>query len=138
MSVHADLRHWAGEITQLFTQSTGVWVGCDWPTDFGSYHLDLAGLSAAQAVLMARATAGKESSAWHDASLWLARIEHEALEAETEARAALDDACRGDWVAALEHARTACDIEARYHTRLIWQPLRDRIEAALRASSLNR
>lgn len=124
------------DLSLAFAQAAGVWVGCDWPTEFGGTSLNLENLSSAHAVLMARATADKEADAWWEASRWLARVEQEALEAEREALAAVQAGKANQWVAALTHARGACDIEARYHNELIWQPLRTAAERALKTSRL--
>jgi hypothetical protein len=123
------------EIARRHAAATGNWNGCDWPTVFGRARLNLQDVRAAQAILMARATAGKEAEAWWEASRWLARVEQEAQEAETEARAAAELARAGKWVEALAHARNACDIETRYHQCLVWQPLRETLELALKRSS---
>jgi hypothetical protein len=123
------------QISRCFAQAAGAWTGCDWPTEFGSAQFNLQHLNSSQAILMARATAGKEEDAWWEASRWLARIEREALEAERQARLALQAAELKQWLTALNHARQACAIEASYHEQLIWQPLRDAVERALKAFS---
>jgi hypothetical protein len=135
MNLQTDVEDTVQQISLAFTQAAGAWTGCDWPTEFGSAHLNLNRLSSAQAILMARATAGKEEDAWWEASRWLTRVEQEALEAEREARQAVQASQASQWVMALTHARNACDIEARYHTNLIWQALRDAIERALKKST---
>lgn len=137
MNSHTDVDDVVQQISLAFAQAAGAWTGCDWPTEFGDAHLDLNRLSSAQAILMARATAGKEEDAWWEASRWLARVEQEALEAEREAHQAVKASQASQWVTALTHARNACDIEARYHTSLIWQALRDVIERALKKSAAN-
>jgi hypothetical protein len=125
----------ADQIRRCFAQASGAWTGCDWPTEFGKSHFNLQNLSSSQAILMARATAGKEEVAWWEASRWLARIEQQALEAERQARLTVQAAEAKQWVTALAHARQACDIESNYHEHLIWQPLREAVEKALKASS---
>jgi hypothetical protein len=110
------------EISAKYRQGTGRWIGCDWQTDFGSEHLNLAELKASQVLLLARATAGNEAANWQAASQWLTRIEQEAQEAESEAGIALALASNGQFREALLHAQRACAIEARYHSQLRWQP----------------
>jgi len=134
MSLQAGHDQRLDEIRDRFAHAVGQWIGCDWPTEFGRRRLDLRDLRADHAVLMARATAGTEAEAWWEASRWLARVETEALEAEAEARQAIAKAEAGSWLEALSHARAACDMEARYHSQLIWQPLRESVESAFRKS----
>jgi hypothetical protein len=129
MNSHSDADDTVQQITRIFAQAAGAWTGCDWPTKFGSAHLNLDKLSSVQAMLMARATAGKEEDAWWEASHWLAHVEREALEAENEARLAVEASQALQWEIALTHARNACDIEVRYHTDLVWQTLHDAISA---------
>ena len=123
------------QVSRCFSEAAGVWTGCDWQTEFGFAHFNLQNLNSSHAILMARATAGNEEDAWWEASRWLARVEQEALEAERHARLALHAAEAKQWVTALIHARQACDIESRYHEQLIWQPLCEAVEKALKASS---
>lgn len=135
MNLETNKPETTDQISLLFTQAAGSWIGCDWPTEFGIARLNLDSLSSAQAMLMARATSDKEEDAWREASRWLARVEQEALEAEKEARLAVQAGQANQWVAARTHARNACDIEARYHQQLVWQPLRDAIERVFRTST---
>jgi hypothetical protein len=135
MKLQTQLDETVHPISLAYTEAAGSWTGCDWPTEFGQAHLNLDKLTSAGAILMARATAGGEEDAWWEASRWLAHVEQEALEAEKEARVAVHASESFQWVIALTHARNACDIEARYHTHLIWKTLRDAIEKALRNSS---
>src|SRR5262245_395613 len=74
MKLQSDADDTVQQITCAFAQAAGAWTGCDWPTKFGSAHLNLDKLSSAQAMLMARATAGKEEDAWWEASYWLAQV----------------------------------------------------------------
>jgi hypothetical protein len=119
------------EIATALAAASGKWTGCDWPTQFGQNRLNLKGLQPSQALLMERATAGSEAADWHDAVIWLRRVEQEAHEAESEAQTAARLARSGRFPEALEGARRACGIESRYHKSLVWQPLFDAIEAAL-------
>jgi hypothetical protein len=122
------------EITATYRQGAGQWTGCDWQTDFGADHLDLAQLKASQVLLLARATAGKEAADWQLASQWLTRIEKEAQQAETEAGIALALASTGQFREALFHAQQACAIETRYHSQPVWQPFCRALEQVLAES----
>jgi hypothetical protein len=123
------------EIDQAYLQANGKWSGCDWPRVFGKTGLNLNGLKALQALLLARSTAGSEREDWRAAVTWLTRIEQDAREAEEQAMRAVVQAGSGKLKEALVHAQRACVIEARHHCRLVWQPLREAIEAALAAST---
>ncbi len=57
------------------------WIGCNWPTCFGPRLLNLNGLFSRQAILLAEATAGNESSDWLDAAQWLETVEKDARSA---------------------------------------------------------
>ena len=119
------------EIADKHRQCVGKWTGCDWPTDFGTAHLDLADLKASQVLLLARATAGKEATDWQEAAKWLGQIEQESQVAETEAGIALSLASTGQLREALFHARQACAIEKRYHSQPLWQPFCSALEQGL-------
>jgi hypothetical protein len=122
------------ELTARYRQAAGQWTGCDWRTDFGSAHLDLAELKASQVLLLARATSGKEASDWQAAALWLTRIEQAAQEAETEAGIAFALAATGQFREAHLHAQQACSIEACYHANhAVWPPFCKAIERLLSA-----
>jgi hypothetical protein len=123
------------EVVGAFSQARGRWEGCDWPTEFGKTGLTLDGLTASQALLVSRATAGSEAEDWRAAVAWLTHIEQEAREAREEASRAVDLTKSGKLQEALAHAQRACTIEARHHSRLVWQPLREAIDAALTAAS---
>ena len=125
----------AAQVECAYVDACTDWVGCDWVIEFGPYRLNLQNMTSTQCQLMARATAGKEADGWWDAAQWLSRIEQEASEARKEGQAAVAAVQAGDWIAALAHARHSCDIEARYHTHLVWQPLRDAVEAGLKRSN---
>src|SRR5262249_10858215 len=73
------------DILRMFLSGKGQWSGCDWPTQFGATGLNLCALTAAQALLMARATAGVESADWRAAAQWLAEVETAARQAEASA-----------------------------------------------------
>jgi hypothetical protein len=122
-------------IEREYRQAAGKWTGCDWPTEFGKTGLNLNGLKALQALLLARATSGSERADWHAAVAWLTGIEQDAQEAESKAGQAMALARSGQLQEALAHAQRACAVEAKHHRRLVWQPLREAIEAALSAAT---
>ena len=113
----------ASALARAYLRARGRWTGCDWRTTFGVTQLDLVGMTAAQALLMARATSGPESADWREAVHWLRLVESDAEAAESAALAAVVAAARGDLAGALDHARSACEIEERYHSSLIWGDL---------------
>jgi hypothetical protein len=118
-------------VEQTFLQTQGKWTGCDWPTAFGETGLDLKGLTSKQAILMARATSGTEAADWREAVLWLRLVEADADAAEAAARRAVGYVARGDLSAALGHAKTAEELEARYHATPVWRGLVAVLETAL-------
>jgi hypothetical protein len=117
-------------VEQAYTQGQGAWTGCDWPTSFGHTGLDLNGISSHQALLMARATAGIESTDWLEAMHWLRLVEADADGADEAARLAVDHAARGNLELAMSEAQAACDLECRYHPLSVWMRLRDTLAAA--------
>lgn len=121
------------EIEQAHCKASFQWTGCDWLTEFGTTGLNLSGLTAARALLLARATSGREREDWQAAVTWLSQVEQDAWAAERLARKALDLARDGDLKEALSCAERACTIEANYHRRLVWRPLREAIEKAQKA-----
>jgi hypothetical protein len=121
-------KHLLDDIAATYRQGAGKWTGCDWQTDFGTHHLDLAQLTSSQVLLMARATAGQEAMDWQLASHWLNRVEQEAREAETAAGIAWGLAASGNYGEALIYAQQARDIEIRYHNDLVWQPFCQALE----------
>jgi hypothetical protein len=125
------------EIERAYLEARTKWTGCDWPTAWGKLLLNLNGLRASQAFLLARATAGGEAAEWRAAAGWLSRIEQDALDAETAAERAITLARFGRLQEALAHAQRAYALEATYHNSPIWQPLREAIEAASRRARAN-
>jgi hypothetical protein len=119
------------EVTRAFLNGVGRWAGCAWPTRFGATGLDLHGLTAAQALLLARATAGAEAADWRAAVAWLAEVEAHARRAEEAAGRAVRSAADGRWAAAEAEARLACELEGRYRSPLVWRPLSEAITASL-------
>ena len=121
----------AGDLIRAaYRQGAGRWVGCDWPTAAGVNGLDLNGIRAFQAALMAGATGGAERDDWLAAANWLAKVELTARLAEEDAMAAVHLATTGDLAEARARARRACHREAAYHDTLVWQALLDAVEAA--------
>jgi hypothetical protein len=116
-------------IDRAYDGAHGRWTGCDWPTSFGDTGLDLNGMTAHQALLMARATAGTEAADWREAVQWLRLVEADAEAAEEAAARALTAARREDLSAARWSARAACELEARYHPRPVWTSLQEVLEA---------
>jgi len=118
-------------IAAALAACSGAWTGCDWPTQFGRNRLNLKGLRSSQALLMERATSGSEAADWRNAVGWLRRVEQDARQAESEAMTAARLADCGRLLEALECAKQACAIEARYRDPPTWQSFKDAIEAAL-------
>jgi len=112
-------------IMRVFQVAEGRWKGCDWPTRFGKGGIDLSGLKASQARLMARATSGTEADDWQAAADWLAEVENDAQRAEREAAIAAELASLSDFTAARDHAGRACALETKYRKTAVWQGLYD-------------
>src|SRR5438309_1599773 len=119
------------DMIRTYWRTINTWTGCDWPVRFGKLGLNLDGLKSAHATLMAGATSGEEAAEWRRAAKWLSRIEQDARQAGSCARAAVDLASQQAWPEALESAERACQIEARYHVHLVWQTLRDAVATHL-------
>jgi hypothetical protein len=120
-------------IVRCLERGLGRWTGCDWPTVFGRTGLNLDGLTSAQAMLLARATAGKEAEDWRAAVAWLTGVEVDAGDAEARARQAVMLCGQGKLHEALDQAREAHRLESRYHRVTHWQSLCEAIEAAIDA-----
>jgi CheY-like chemotaxis protein len=119
------------EFVRLFVQAVDRWVGCDWPTRFGQLGLELNGLKASHARLLARATAGREAADWLAAARWLEQVEADARQAAEAAGLATDLALFGQLEPALAAAWTACAVEAEYpQHEPVWQPLCDLLATA--------
>jgi hypothetical protein len=117
------------EITCAYLEAAESWRGCDWPMTFGSRRIELGGLKAYQARLLAEATSGEESQAWSEATCWLEQVEQDASDARSEASIALDLLVNQEWATAMRRLDKACALESQYHNRLVWGPLRDLIAA---------
>jgi hypothetical protein len=129
-------------ISRAYVEAAGVWVGCDWPTQFGNTKLNLQGWKAEEAEAMARVNfVTEEAEDWRAAAVWLAKVEKAAYDAEEQATLAVAAACSGRWGPALEHARKARNIEFSLGRPVrgkpfLWQPLLQVIETAARAHGL--
>jgi hypothetical protein len=98
------------EIVRLYDETTGSWSGCDWPTVFGTAHLNLNGVTATTA--RERADDSTEAAhQWREAALWLSRIERYAGRAERAAAAAVMGARTGAWEDAVCQAEMAWMME---------------------------
>jgi hypothetical protein len=117
-------------IRRAFSAGAGRWVGCDWDTDFGPRHLNLRGIRARQAALLAHALAGAEAQAWFEAEDWLQQVERDASDAEVAADQAFMFAASNDHSKAESAALRACEIAAKYSRGEVWQPLLDAIRTA--------
>src|SRR5438046_478717 len=131
MDTSGTSRQASTRIAEAFRRAAGRWTGCDWHTAFGETRLNLHGLKASQALLLARATAGIEAADWHAAAGWLTLIEREARQAEALARQAVRLSREGQLQQSLQMAHNACLLESPYHSVPIWQSLHAAIEAAL-------
>ena len=120
-------RNTFSRIEATFVELDNKWTGCDWDTEFGSAGLNLRGLTANRANVLANATSGEEANAWSDAKYWLVNVENDAAKAKSLAAEAVTQYCKQSWDVALELIERACTIESAHHTKLIWQPLRDLI-----------
>lgn len=113
------------------------WRMCDWHTKFGPLELDLFELRAAHAERISRATSGEESKAWQLAADWLRTVENRSLEAQIAGANALSAHLRGDRTAAIASAVLACELEAEYHTTLVWSPFRQALERTNSSTQLD-
>jgi hypothetical protein len=123
------------QIRQAYTQAAGRWRGCDWPKRLGPNKLNLAGLTATEAMLRAELATPEESEAWQAAADWLQDVERSAEQAEMEAALALAAANAGDLSTALVHARRAAEREGlvgRPHHDACWHCLEQAIEDAIK------
>lgn len=118
------------EIQRAFQYGLGRWVGCDWDIAFGTQRLQLKGMKSRQARLLANATAGNESLAWHEAANWLENVERDAQQAESEAYCANELAKSGRLSDAEVHARKACELEQSYEQSIAWAELLQAIQHA--------
>lgn len=112
------------KLIRAYMASADSWEGCVWTTSFGPRGLDLNGLKAAQARILAAATSGIESDDWSSASRWLEQLEWDALAAKAAAGSAVHVYFTDPQLAKNEIQR-ACEIESKYRTPVTWQPLRD-------------
>jgi len=117
--------------SRLYELTKGRWIGCDWPTKFGTAELNLSGVTARQAALLARATSGQESADWQQAAHWLTTVEADAEAALQAAETAEQNVAAGRLQEALLFADRAVQLEEPYHRDACWQQLKDAILAQL-------
>jgi hypothetical protein len=117
-------------IRRVLAQATRRWTGCDWATRFGRTGLNLQGMAAVQALLLARATTGQEAADWYAAVQWLTKVQEDARTAEQEAYRAWSWVRNGAPRRALRHAWRALALEAQYHSRPIWTSFHEAVAAA--------
>lgn len=118
----APLSTASATVIQAYTHACGRWHGCCWPTAFGSRRLNLDGISANQARVMADALAGSEADEWRQASRWLLTIEQDAQEAEKLAAEALRLWSQGRHAEARNLARRILAVESAHHPNSQWTP----------------
>jgi hypothetical protein len=126
---------WMTSFSRLYELTKGRWIGCDWPTKFGAAELNLSGVTARQAALLARATSGQESADWQQAAHWLTTVEADAEAARQAAESAEQNAAAGRLQEALEDADRAVKLEQPYHREAYWQQLKDAIVEQLAGQS---
>lgn len=122
------------EIINAFLRGYGRWRTCSWPTEFGKRKLNLEGVKASQAALMARATAGDERTTWLAATRWLDQVEEDARKAEEHAELAADLAILGQVERAMAQVEAACRLESQYTADRTWRPLRAAIAREIGAA----
>jgi hypothetical protein len=126
---------WMTSFSQLYELTKARWIGCDWPTKFGTAELNLSGVTARQAALLARATSGQESADWQQAAHWLTTVEADAEAARQAAEIAQQNAAAGRLQEALAHADRAVMLEVPYHRQAYWQELKNAILEQLASES---
>lgn len=117
-------------VKAVFEKNRQRWHGCHWDTAFGPLQLQLKGLTARQAQILANATAGEESLAWHQAARWLDHVERDAQLAESEAALAVQLALAQQFDQAMHHARRACELQREYPELHVWNALFDVIQSS--------
>jgi hypothetical protein len=118
---------WMTSFSRLYDLTKGRWTGCDWTTKFGAAELNLSGVTARQAALLARATSGQESADWQQAAQWLTRVEADAEAARQAAQTAEQSVAAGRLQEALAHADRAVKLEEPYHRQAYWQEFKNAI-----------
>ena len=119
------------EIRQAFLRGRNRWAGCDWPTRFGPSGLDLCALTAAQALLMARAMAGAEAAERRAAAQWLAEVEADAR-GGGGGEPGRPAGGRGEPVGGGRAGSLRGGPGARYRPAVVWRPLHEAIAGAAR------
>ena len=117
------------EVQSLFAYAEGRWTGCDWPMAMGPRQLDLQGVRANQARLLAELTPGDEATAWDEAARYLYTIERDARDAENAARRAVELFRLDSLPQSASEIERAVSLEARYRKPLVWESLRAAIVA---------
>lgn len=114
-------------LADLYLAAKNRWKGCDWTTKFGRLELELRGMFAKQARLLADATSGEEAKAWTEATRWLEQVEQDACAAQAAAATAVELIEKRDFAAGLAKIEEAYRLESRYRQSVIWKPLREHI-----------
>jgi len=123
LNIHSPLQ----TIQQHYEAAVGQWTGCNWQTAFGPKKLNLQGILARQASLLAEATSGEETAAWDDAERWLLQVEADAKTAAKHGENAVMLLASGHRDDAIAEADKAVALESRYRESLFWKPFRDTI-----------
>ncbi|WP_442505690.1 hypothetical protein SH528x_004490 [Novipirellula sp. SH528] len=116
-------------------QAKSLWIGCQWPTQFGSSRLNLEGLRSRQAGMAEKATRGEESRCWGHAAIWLVTVERDAALAEELGEQALRASEAGDRILAHSLLREAVAIEQKYREPIVYQPILKLFEQSISLES---
>lgn len=119
------------QAVELIQRAMKQWRGCAWATSFGRGGLNLDGITASQARLVAWATTGQEALDWREAASWLDQVEADARQAAAHGGRALGLVRQGRPEAALEELGRACQLEERYPGQSAWQSARGAVAAEL-------
>ncbi|GEM_PF-2179782 len=114
-------------INEAFQAAKDQWQTCDWPMEFGTLQLNVTDLRSFHAERLSRATSGDESREWQKATDWLRKIEADAAIAQQLASQALEACAAGLRSPASELIAKACQIEAVWHSELVWGSLQQAI-----------
>ncbi|EMI15935.1 hypothetical protein RMSM_07144 [Rhodopirellula maiorica SM1] len=122
-------------IQDALRQAKSTWIGCQWPTQFGSSRLNLEGLRSRQAGIAEKATRGEESRCWRGAAIWLATVEHDAALAAELAEQAVRAAAAGENGEAQRLLGEAVALEQKYRDPIVYQSLLKRFEQSITLQS---
>jgi hypothetical protein len=114
-------------IQRQYEAAIGRWVGCNWQTSFGPRKLNLKDMRPHQTRMLADATAGDESTAWNEATVFLDNVGRDARAAQQAADDAMTHIRRGRCEEALAEMQQAVLLEAKYREPVIWASLYDAI-----------